>query len=151
MIEIRPSAEEDLDWICALEEENFALPWTRGQLANEIYREGAVLLTARLDGHCAGYMGMDYVLDEGYVTNVCTSSAHRRCGVAGALIDAMLDKARGLGLSFVTLEVRVSNAPARALYAKKGFQEVGIRPGYYEKPREDAAIMTFYIDKGAEQ
>ena len=47
----------------------------------------------------------------------------------------------------MTLEVRVSNTAARSLYAKKGFSDVGIRPGYYEKPREDAVIMTLYSKK----
>ena len=92
-------------------------------------------------------MGLDYVLDEGYVTNVCTAPEFRRLGVAGALIDAVTARSRELELAFVTLEARVSNAAARSLYAQKGFIDAGIRPGYYEKPREDAVIMTLYLSK----
>ena len=54
---------------------------------------------------------------------------------------------RELELTFVSLEARVSNAAARSLYAQKGFIDAGIRPGYYEKPREDAVIMTLYLSK----
>ena len=90
-------------------------------------------------------MGLDFVLDEGYVTNVCTAPAFRRRGVASALIDGVAARGRELGLSFITLEARVSNAAARSLYAGKGFTEAGIRPGYYERPKEDAVIMTLYL------
>ena len=145
MIEIRPAVEADLARICELERECFSLPWTREQLAGRLAGDGRLLLTARIDGVLAGYMGLDYVLDEGYVANVCTAPEFRRRGVGGALVDAVVARARELGLSFVTLEARASNAPAIALYAKKGFETAGIRPGYYERPREDAVIMTLYL------
>lgn len=147
MIDVRPAVEADLDWLCALEKECFSLPWTRDQLSHQLSGGGKMLLIAELDGERAGYMGLDFVLDEGYVTNVCTAGAFRRRGVASALIDAVIARARELDLSFVTLEARVSNAPARSLYALKGFAEVGIRPGYYEKPAEDAVIMTLFLKK----
>ena len=146
MIDVRPAVEADLDWLCALEQECFSLPWTREQLSHQL-GGGKMLLVAELDGERAGYMGLDFVLDEGYVTNVCTAGAFRRRGVASALIDAVIARARELDLSFVTLEARVSNVPARSLYALKGFAEVGIRPGYYEKPAEDAVIMTLFLKK----
>ncbi len=150
MIELRDAAEGDIGRICELEGRCFSLPWTREQLSRQRSGDGKLLLCAELDGEVAGYMGLDYVLDEGYVTNVCTAPEFRRRGVASALIDAVVGRARELGLSFITLEARVSNAPARALYAKKGFENVGIRSGYYEKPREDAVIMTLYLKKVAE-
>lgn len=147
MIDVRPAVEADLDWLCALEQECFSLPWTRDQLSHQLSGGGKMLLVAELDGERVGYMGLDFVLDEGYVTNVCTAGAFRRRGVASALIDAVIARARELDLSFVTLEARVSNAPARSLYALMGFAEVGIRPGYYEKPAEDAVIMTLFLKK----
>ena len=145
MIEIRPAAASDLDWLCAMEAECFSLPWTREQLERQLSGDGRLLYVAELDSNLAGYMGLDYVLDEGYVTNVCTAPAFRRRGVAGALIDAVASRAGELGLAFVSLEVRESNAAARALYAAKGFEIDGTRPGYYEKPREDAVIMTLHL------
>ena len=66
-------------------------------------------------------------------------------GVASALINSVTERARELDLSFITLEVRASNTAARSVYAKMGFNDVGVRPGYYEKPAEDAVIMTLYL------
>lgn len=145
MIELRPANERDLGWIESLERECFSLPWTREQLEHQINGSGSLLLVACCGGEPAGYMGLDFVLDEGYVTNVCTAPAFRRRGVASALIDGVTARGRELGLSFITLEARVSNAAARSLYAGKGFTEAGIRPGYYERPKEDAVIMTLYL------
>ena len=118
MIEIRDAGEEDLDWLCRLEEENFSLPWTREQLSHQIGEEGRALLIAESDGVRAGYIGMDSVLDEGCITNVCTAPEYWRRGVGAALIDAAIKRARAWKLSFLTLEVRASNAPARGLYEK---------------------------------
>ena len=145
MIELRPANERDLGWIEGLERECFSLPWTREQLEHQINGSGSLLLVACCGGEPAGYKGLDFVLDEGYVTNVCTAPAFRRSGVASALIDGVTARGRELGLSFITLEARVSNAAARSLYAGKGFIEAGIRPGYYERPKEDAVIMTLYL------
>ena len=145
MIELRPANERDLGWIESLERECFSLPWTREQLEHQINGSGSLLLVACCGGEPAGYMGLDFVLDEGYVTNVCTAPAFRRRGVASALIDGVAARGRELGLSFITLEARVSNAAARSLYTGKGVVEAGIRPGYYERPKEDAVIMTLYL------
>ena len=145
MIELRPANGRDLGWIESLERECFSLPWTREQLEHQINGSGSLLLVACCGGEPAGYMGLDFVLDEGYVTNVCTAPAFRRRGVASALIDGVTARGRELGLSFITLEARVSNAAALSLYAGKGFVEAGIRPGYYERPKEDAVIMTLYL------
>ena len=145
MIEIRPALPDDLDWLCKLEEESFSLPWTREQLEGQMSGENKLLLVAQLDGRPAGYMGLYWVLDEGYVTNVCTSAEYRRRGVASALINSVTERARELDLSFITLEVRASNASAHSVYAQMDFNDVGVRPGYYEKPAEDAVIMTLYL------
>ena len=85
---------------------------------------------------------MMFVLDEGYISNVAVHPQWRRQGVADALLDALTEQARQKLLSFLTLEVRESNAPAIALYEKHGFRAVGRRKSYSEKPREDAILMT---------
>ena len=81
-----------------------------------------------------GYANFLHVLDEGDIGNVAVAPEFRRQGVAAALLD----------LAFLTLEVRVSNAPAIALYRKHGFQTVGQRRNYYQKPDEDALLMTWF-------
>ena len=77
-----------------------------------------------------------------YISNVAVSPDHRRQGIASTLIEALLRRAEELQLSFVTLEVRESNAPAIALYGRFGFTPVGRRKGYYDAPKEDAILMT---------
>jgi ribosomal-protein-alanine N-acetyltransferase len=74
-------------------------------------------------------MGLWYVLDEGYITNVATAPEHRRRGVASALIAETANRAQALGLAFLTLEVRESNMAARMLYAKHGFAAAGYGKG----------------------
>ena len=85
------------------------------------------------------------LLDEGYISNVAVHPDARRQGIGDALIDALAAKAAELELAFLTLEVRESNAPAIALYAKHGFHPVGKRKNYYDAPKEDAVLMTCYL------
>lgn len=148
---ITDAAERQLDAIEAIERECFSTPWTREQLATQLSGERHVFLAAELGGQVAGYVGMMHVLDEGYISNVAVGGEFRRRGIGDALIEALLSRCESLGLVFVTLEVRRSNAPARALYEKHGFVAVGERRNYYEQPREDAVLMTKFFKKGAEQ
>ena len=71
----------------------------------------------------------------------------RRRGIGDALVSGILERAKKLQLSFVTLEVRESNQGAIALYRKHGFMAVGRRKNYYEQPREDAILMTIYLNE----
>ena len=141
---IRDVSPEDLPQITALEELCFSVPWTQEMLRSQL-TDGHVFLAAVEDGQVLGYVGLQYVLDEGYITNVATSPARRREGIAGMLLSALKKRASALGLSFLTLEVRQSNFPARRLYEKHGFSDVGCRRGYYEHPREDAILMTYFF------
>ncbi len=142
---IRDAVPADVPGIAALERECFSLPWSEEIVASQFTGAGKIMLAAEIEGELAGYMGLQYVLDEGYISNVCTAPEHRRRGVASALIDEIISRARALGLSFLSLEVRVSNDPAISLYAGKGFVSVGVRPKYYEKPTEDAMIMNLAL------
>ena len=76
---------------------------------------------------------------------VAVSPEYRRQGIGEKLLLALLEKAKGLALSFVTLEVRESNRAARELYKKHGFADVGKRKNYYDQPREDAILMTLFL------
>lgn len=142
---IRDAVPQDVPEIARLERECFTTPWTEEIIRSQLSGEGKLMLAAEEDGRFAGYMGLQYVLDEGYISNVCTSPEFRRRGVASALIDETVTRAAALGLSFLSLEVRRSNEPAIRLYEAWGFQKVGVRPGYYEKPAEDAIIMDLYL------
>ena len=104
-----------------------------------------MFLVAEVGGEAVGYVGMMYILDEGYISNVAVSAAFRRNGAADALIAELLHRAAALELSFVTLEVREHNTPAKQLYKKQGFIPVGKRKDYYEQPKEDAVLMTKFL------
>jgi len=134
-----------------LEEQCFSMPWTAEMLMSQL-KDGQHEFIAAVtpDGTVLGYVGMMFVLDEGYISNVAVGPDYRRAGIADALISRLEALCREHGLSFVTLEVRSGNGPAIALYEKHGFQAVGLRKNYYERPREDALIMTKFFESRQE-
>lgn len=142
---IRDARTEDIPALELLERQCFSVPWTCEQLMSQLPDEQHSFLVAERGGELLGYIGMMFVLDEGYISNVATALAARRHGIGSALIAALLERAAELSLSFVTLEVRQGNEPAKSLYAKHGFVAVGLRKNYYERPVEDAVLMTKFL------
>ena len=148
--EIVPMDRGHVDQVAALERACFSMPWSETQLSDVLYDDAACFLVAEDDeGNVIGYAGLTTVLDEGYINNIAVEEAARKHGVASALLDCFVRFA-AVNLAFLTLEVRKSNAPAIALYEKYGFQQVGVRPGFYSHPREDAIIMTREFENDAE-
>ena len=140
--DIVPMTSEHLDQVADIERLCFSDPWSRRMLSEHLENECAATLVAQgADGTVLGYAGLLVVLDEGYIDNIAVEEAARRHGVGDALLDVFCRFGQA-HLSFLTLEVRASNAPAIALYRKHGFQEAGRRKNYYQQPREDAIIMT---------
>lgn len=145
-IRIVPFAEAHVKAVADIERTCFADPWTEDGLREELDNSCARFLTAVDDtGTVAGYIGCHIVLDEGYIANVAVSQDFRRRGIGRALVDALL--AQSADLAFLTLEVRVSNAPAIALYTGCGFEPVGTRKRFYSHPPEDALLMTRFFTK----
>lgn len=137
---------EHIEQIEKLEKQCFSVPWTRQALVSQLPDDMHIFIAAFDDGgNVLGYVGMMYVLDEGYISNVAVSPEYRRHGIADKLIEALVSRANEKDLSFVTLEVRQSNAPAIELYRKNGFSNVGLRKNYYNKPTEDAILMTRFL------
>jgi len=145
-MEIIDASENQLSQILKIESECFSCPWTHEQLALQLDKSCHIFLAAAEGETVLGYVGMMHVLDEGYISNIAVSAALRRCHVADALLAALEARAREKRLSFISLEVRDSNTSARRLYEKHGFEEVGRRARYYEKPAEDAIICTKWIN-----
>ena len=141
-VQIVPMNGDHLDEVVELERVCFPDPWSRNMLKEELENDLAAFLVA-LDGQgaVAGYAGLQVVLDEGYIDNIAVAPDARRHGVASALLDVFC-RFGAVNLAFLTLEVRKSNTAAIGLYEKFGFQWAGLRPGYYQRPREDAVIMT---------
>ena len=98
-------------------------------------------LVAEEDGAPAAYVGAHVAADEASINNVATDPQYRRRGLAEALLRELMARAEKQGVRKYSLEVRVGNAAAIALYTKLGFEPVGVRRRYYSHPQEDALIM----------
>ena len=138
-----PLVHEHLSQAAEIERLCFSDPWSEKMLAEHLANPCSLTLAA-VDGvgRLLGYVGLLAVVDEGYITNVAVRPDCRCQGVASSLLQALEARGRARNLTFLTLEVRQSNAPARALYEKLGYLQAGLRRNYYENPREDAVIMT---------
>lgn len=131
-----------LTGIAELEKECFSEPWSINAL-EESFAAGTRFFTAvTQDKRVIGYIGISAILDEGYITNIAVTDQYRKRGVGTLLLKKVFSFARQKGLSFVTLEVRVSNSRAISLYEKQGFAREGERRDFYTNPKENAIIMT---------
>ncbi len=158
---IRPLTIDDLDDILLIESASFACPWIREMFEAELDRgdisrcfiAGLPHPLKKRDKRSSGtgsdpdetveitgYLMSWLVADELYISNLAVSTARRRSGIADSLIGHALQDARAHGASWCQLEVRVTNTPARNLYEKHGFREIGVRKGYYQDG-EDAVVM----------
>lgn len=132
---------EHVSQVAALEKVCFSDPWSEKSVASELEKPLSCWLVA-LDGETvAGYVGSQTVLDETDMMNIAVHPDFRRKGVARGLILALIGELKKRGSRCLTLEVRASNDPARALYESLGFAHVGTRRNYYQNPKEDALIL----------
>lgn len=143
--EIAPMKASQAAAAAALEAACFSTPTSEKMLLAEIIKPESIYFAATDGEKLIGYAGMQSVLDEGYMMDICVDAAYRRQGVGRALMERMLKGAEKAALSFVTLEVRPSNAPAIALYESLGFEKVGERKNYYQAPVENALLLTKYF------
>lgn len=141
-LEIMSMAEEHLDALAELDALCFSDPWTREGLKAELSSDTAHFAAAVLDGRAVGCAGMHCVCGECYIDKVAVHPDFRRQGIAKALVQSLIDYVIEQNGEFITLEVRQSNAPAITLYKKLEFNPVGVRPGFYSDPKEDALLMT---------
>lgn len=150
--QIVPMDRSHIDQIARLEQTCFSSPWTADMLTDALFDTQASFIVAEdEEGNVLGYAGLHVIVDEGYIDNVAVEPDARRHGVASALLDVFCRFGEA-NLAFLSLEVRASNTPAIALYEKNGFVQAGLRKNYYEKPREDAVIMTrFFKEEAAPQ
>ena len=146
---IRPMTAEDIAAVAALDERCFSVPWSAASLQGELENELADWLVAERDGVLAGYVGAQTVLDEADLMNLAVDPTLRRQGVARALLINLMARLYDRGARSLTLDARVGNVPALALYAALGFEIVGRRKNYYEKPREDAYILRRALGEGS--
>jgi ribosomal-protein-alanine N-acetyltransferase len=140
---IDAAAEADLDAVLEIERLCFPAPWARQAFADELARPWARLevLRASTSERLVGFCNYWLVADELQILNIAVHPEARRRGHAARLLRHILDQGRRHESRMASLEVRVSNHAAAALYRQFGFREVGIRPRYYADNGEDARLM----------
>ena len=144
---IEKMSDAHISQIAIIEELCFSTPWSENSLSEELENHHARFFVLMSEDRVAGYIGAHNILGEVYITNVAVHPDYRGKGFAKALINRLIDDCRSDD-GFVTLEVRVSNTPARSLYSGLGFREVGLRKNFYESPTEDGLLMTYYYGEG---
>ena len=127
--------------IAALEQICFSDPWVEVSIASELENPLSLWLVAMDGDRVAGYVGSQSVLGEADMMNIAVSPDYRRQGIAKLLLLSLQQSLADQDVHSLTLEVRRSNEPAIALYAKEGFVQVGCRKNYYRHPTEDALIL----------
>ncbi len=143
LIELRRLTLADLVEIEPIERDAYPTPWSRSMFAGELSKPTSVALGAfEADtGRLVGYLIVSRYVDAWHIMNVAVCSSCRRRGIATQLLDELFVLTAGDARRGYTLEVRVSNGVAIALYEKHGFRATGVRRGYYTDNREDALIM----------
>lgn len=133
--------QEHVEQIAAIEAKCFSAPWSKNSISGELTNPLSLWLVAVDGSKVAGYVGSQSVMGEADMMNLAVLPSYRRRGIGKKLVLELIRCLSLNGVSSLTLEVRISNAPAIELYQSLGFTEVGRRPNYYSSPKEDALIL----------
>lgn len=139
-IVIAKMQDKDIPEVANIEARVFSMPWSEQGFADAL-KQDTIFVTAKQEEQVVGYCGMYCSFEEGEITNVAVLPEAQNHGIGKKIISGLLRAAQEKNIRRIVLEVRVSNLPAIRLYEGFGFRKAGIRKGFYEKPREDAAIM----------
>lgn len=140
-ITVRELREEDIPRLAEIEAESFSMPWSAKDFQELFTHSYCRYIVALADGELAGSAGYRNICNEANIDNVVVAPKFRNIGIGSALMREIIAMGEAEHVEGFTLEVRVSNTAAMRLYEKFGFVSEGIRPGFYERPREDANIM----------
>ena len=143
-ITLRRMTLADAPAVHAIEAATFAIPWSLQSFEEEMTCNACAryLVAQTPTGDIIGFAGVWVVIDEGHITNIAVRKDYRGQGIGRLLTAGLMQYAANMGVQYMTLEVRVSNEPALALYKKLGFKKAGVRKKYYEDNGEDAYIMV---------
>lgn len=133
----------DVERVMHIEQSIYPYPWTTGNFIDSL-DSGYACMVAELDGVLIGYAVLMPSVDEAHLLTIGIAAAHQRKGLGEEVLARMMAMAHDSGINRIILEVRPSNTPALALYRKCGFQQIGLRRGYYpadNNGREDAIVM----------
>lgn len=142
-VEITKFRRRHLRKVLTIETRVYPRPWSASLFLSELaQRSTRSYIVARYEGEVVGYAGMMFTGLEAHITNIAVDPSFHGRKVASRLLLTLVTEAIARGAETVSLEVRVSNLPAQALYEKFGFVVAGTRKGYYIETKEDAFIMV---------
>jgi [ribosomal protein S18]-alanine N-acetyltransferase len=141
-VQIRPMMEIDLGEVAVIEQKSYAFPWSEN-IFRDCLRVGYTCRALDLAGQVIGYGVMSLGAGEAHILNVCVREEFRSRGFGRRLLEHLLERAAASGVAEAFLEVRPSNLSAIRLYQHLGFEQIGIRRGYYQATdgREDAIVL----------
>lgn len=150
-VSFRTMTIADIPAVIRVEHASFPTPWTRQAFYNELaYNQFAHYIVVVKNEQVIGYVGMWLIMNEAHITNIAIHPDDRGKGYGEQTLNHAMEVARRHGADRMTLEVRVSNHIAQALYQKKGFEPTGRRPRYYTDNHEDALIMWACLKEGVD-
>lgn len=139
---LEPMRPRDMPAVLDIEAAVYPRPWSPRVFADELaQRRSRVYRVARVGRTIVGYAGLMLVQDDAHVNNIAVAPEWQGRGIATVLLVELVRVAADRRACDLTLEVRVGNDRAIALYQRFGLAPVGVRPGYYEETGEDALIM----------
>ena len=141
MIRFREMARDHVPQVAELEKLCFQDPWSEKSIATELEHVYSLWYVALEDDKVIGYVGSQTSAGETDMMNIAVHPHYRRRGIAESLVECLITELKNRGSICLMLEVRASNEPAKSLYEKLGFRQVGRRPNYYRNPKEDALIL----------
>lgn len=144
MLVIRDMRPTDCEAVAALDKEAFSKPMSVQGYEREYTNPNSTTLVADLDGRVIGFANIWNICGDVTLNNLAVTADERSNGVGTALLRAAFE--RFAGCDFITLEVRMSNEGAIRFYKRFGFRQVGIRRDFYDLPKEDALLMTVYLE-----
>ena len=141
-VHLAPMRRRHLRSVLRIEAQVYPRPWSLSLFMSELaLRSSRAYTVARVGGIVVGYSGLMVAGEDAHVTTIAVDPAWQRFGVGTRLLLEIVRTAAARGARHLTLEVRVSNEPAKALYRKFGFHPAGIRRNYYVETNEDALVM----------
>jgi ribosomal-protein-alanine N-acetyltransferase len=147
---IRAMRSNDVADVVAIERASYQFPWSEG-IFRDCLRVGYVCRVVMMSRQVMAYGVMSFGAGEAHILNLCVAEAYRCRGVGRRLLGALIERAAEAGMADAFLEVRPSNTAAIRLYLALGFEQAGMRRGYYQAAngREDAAVLKRALRSGA--
>ena len=143
---IRPAQLRDVYSIQSIDRSVFPKSWTQQFTVEQITRRKGAHIVAERAHRVVGHGGVAFLADDAHVTSIAVDPQHHRLGVGTTLMQELIELSAARVSGSITLEVRVSNESAIALYERLGFESAGVRPNYYADTKEDAVIMWRSLD-----